>query len=150
MTPYALQSGCITQEQYELFLRMRTIFEQLPDFDFKHPVSCHVICRAFAEHFPVQFVDGHFSKGCDHSWLVLEQHTLETHGDTDAVIADMYPAGGATPFLIHDYFVLPWRKLYIPDETVTEKFRDEPLFLEQVGVVATAIGDLQSSIERKD
>ena len=146
MKPYALQTGSITQEQYDLFLEMRAIFERLPDFRFGGPVSCHVICRAFAENYPVECVDGHFSRGCDHSWLVLENHTMEVHGDTDSVIADMYPVGGVTPFLIHDYFALPWRRLYIPDESVTVHFRDTEEFLNQVSVIATAIHDVRNTL----
>lgn len=145
MKPYALMMGRISQEQYAMFLEMRTIFEQLPDFEFASPVSCHVICRAFAENYPVECVDGHFSRNCDHSWLVLDSHTMEIHGDTDSVIADMYPMGGVTPFLVHDYFKLPWRELYIPDDTVTKGFRDTEEFLNQVSVIAMAINDLRKN-----
>lgn len=147
MKPFALTCGSISQEHFDRFIEMRTIFEQLPEFDFWQPVSCHVICRGFAENYPVECVDGHFSKGCDHSWLVMERHTRETHGDTDMIIADMYPCGGATPFLVYGYFMLPWPKLYIEDSTVTEKFSETQEFQEQVSIVATAIDTLRKTLQ---
>ncbi len=143
MQPYALKTGSISLEQFQMFQEMRTIFELLPEFKFHNPVSCHVICRAFAENYPVECVDGHFSKGCDHSWLVLERHLMETHGDTDSVIADMYPMGGATPFLVHAHFILPWYSLYIEDPSVTASFCETEVFREQISVVATAIDSLR-------
>ncbi len=146
MQPFALKTGAISLKQFKMFQELRAIFELLPEFKFHKPVSCHIICRAFAENYPVECIDGHFSKGCDHSWLVLERHTMETHGDTDSVIADMYPVGGATPFLIHDYYKLPWRELYIEDDTVTAAFAETETFREQVSIVATEIDLLRSQL----
>ncbi len=143
MKPHVLETGDITPEQYALFLQMRDVFERLPDFEFGKPVSCHMICRAFAENFPVECVDGHFGRGCDHSWLVLGRKNREEHGEDTRVIADMYPVAGAAPFLVYTFFLVPWPALYIEDESVTAAFRDEPTFLERVGIIATAIDELR-------
>lgn len=143
MKPHVLETGDITPEQYALFLEMRAIFERLPDFDLPMPVSCHMICRAFAENFSVECVDGHFSRGCDHSWLVLGRKNREEHGEDTQVIADMYPVAGAAPFLVYTFFLVPWSRLYIEDPSVTASFRDAPAFLECVGTIATAIDGLR-------
>lgn len=143
MVPYVVQTGDIPKDLYTMFLEMRYVFERLPNFDFAEPVSCHVICRAFAENYPVECVDGHFSRGCDHSWLVLGRYSMQEHGKTGSIIADMYPCGGAAPFLVYGYFILPWEKLYIEDPSVIARRIDSPDFQEEVTMVATEVARLQ-------
>lgn len=136
----------LSGEEFSLFLEMRNIFESLPDFSFEQPISCHVICRAFAENYPVTCVDGYFGTSCQHSWLIFKQCNVQEHDCEDLIIADMYPVGGITPFLLHDYFYLPWHRLYREDPTVTDSFRETSWFQEQVTAVATTIHDLQISL----
>jgi hypothetical protein len=141
MTPIALQGRDILPEDYDLFLTMRQIFEALPDLSGEPVVSCHMVTRAFAAHFPVEVVDGHFGRGSHHSWLVLRD--LRPDG---LVIVDIYPVAGASPFLVYAYWITSWAKLYIPDPTVVEGIIDEA-FSKRVALLSKAVGDLKTGGE---
>jgi hypothetical protein len=119
MQPFALQAGDIQTADYEMFVTMRRIFEALPDLGNEPVVSCHMVTRAFARHFPVTVVDGHFGRGCHHSWLVLRDRTPD-----GLVIADLYPVAGASPILLFAHWITPWSKLYMPDPAVMNGLED--------------------------
>jgi hypothetical protein len=105
MTPYAISSGYIPQPLLDIFHIMRTAFEKLPDFE-DEVITCHALCTAFAKRYDLTCVDGYFGTGNEHSWLIKEEHPK--------VIIDMYPIGGASPFIVYKHWILPWDKLYIP------------------------------------
>ena len=118
MTPESVLNGSITSTEVELFRKMRGAVERMPDVAWGGVLlSCHHVCHALATVFEeVMAVDGIFGKSMEHGWLVLR----ETRRD-GPVIADMYPIAGASPFLVHAYWVTPWAKLYQPRlETIAE------------------------------
>ena len=104
MTPYTVSTGDIPTELLSTFYKMRATFERLPDFE-DELITCHAICSAFAQHFNLTCVDGYWGTGNEHSWIINPKYPK--------VIIDMYPIGGATPFIIFKHWILPWDKLYI-------------------------------------
>ena len=76
----------------------------LPDFDFgAYHLTCHALCTSLARYYPVSYHEGRC--GTDHSWLRSLTHP--------AVLMDMYPVGGAVPFILFtDSGLLPWEDLY--------------------------------------
>lgn len=105
MRTYAVRRGLIPRGKVALFARLRADFEAMPDLDPADVVSCHAVCRALAMRHPVRFVDGCFMEvGSDHSWIDMG----------DGVVADMYPIGGVTPFMVDaSHWMVPWNRLYI-------------------------------------
>lgn len=147
MVPYAVQTGDISQEAYKMFCEMHMAMWQLPNFQFDPPLSCHVICRAFAENYSAECVDGYFVKGSEHSWLVLDRYNLQDHGKDALVIADLYPCRGGTPFLVYKDWSLSWAYNYIEDPSVIAYAVETPEFYEQVTEVATAVALLKQEFE---
>lgn len=113
MRNYVVREGMIPQSKVDLFERMRSQIEALPDLDPTHRVSCHALTRVLAalNQGPV-VVDGWFAgKGNEHSWLDMG----------DGHVADVYPIGGATPFLVDaSGWFNPWNALYVPHPAVVE------------------------------
>jgi hypothetical protein len=124
MKPQVLED--INKEDLAVWLRIKNTMEGLPEIDLgenehgKILVSCHMICRAFAQFFPVICFDGIFGQaGWEHSWL-----------ETDSGrIIDVYPiamAGGPVILLgPNSGFFTPWRSLYVEapvPEVKTKKF----------------------------
>lgn len=113
MRTYAVRQGMIPAAKVELFESMRSQIADLPDLEPDDRVSCHVLTRVLASlnDGPV-VIDGWFGgKGNEHSWLDIG----------DGLIADVYPIGGATPFLVDaSGWWNPWNKLYVPHPAVME------------------------------
>lgn len=77
MKPWVQEEGYFSNEELILFERIKRIFQALPDIYLgkdsqgeKIPISCHMIARAFARHFGLEYQDGHYCMVCEHSWLV--------------------------------------------------------------------------------
>lgn len=105
MTPFAVQRGDIPKSVLKTFRAMTDMVQDLPDFDFgAYQLTCHALCQALARHYPVSYHEGRCGH-IDHSWLRSLTHP--------AVLMDMYPVGGAVPFLLFtDSYLLPWQELY--------------------------------------
>lgn len=116
MRTYARREGYVTDRAMALFERMKADMEAMPDLGAPEDVSCHAVCRVLAARHGVRCVDGFFGGvGNDHSWLDLG----------DGVIADMYPIGGAAPFLIWaGHWAVPWHALYVERATLLDEGRD--------------------------
>lgn len=107
MTPHTVKRGDIPKEVLELFRKMRTVVEEIPDIEGQM-FSCHSICQALAKLFTVTYHEGKIGM-CDHSWLRSETNP--------AVLMDMYPIAGAASFVIFtDSHILPWPELYVEQE----------------------------------
>ena len=112
MTPHVVKRGDIPKEVLSLFRKMRNIIEELPDIEGQI-ISCHAICQALAELFPVTYHEGKIGM-CDHSWLRSKT--------SPAVLMDMYPIAGAASFIVFtDSHVLPWPMLYEEQEIRYDK-----------------------------
>lgn len=108
MTPVAVSEGCIPYEVLQLFRRMRSAVEEVPDMPATL-LTCHAVCQALAAKFGgVEVVEGKFA-GSEHSWL--------TPTGYPAIVMDMYPWAGASSFIVFtDCLLLPWQQLYVPCE----------------------------------
>lgn len=138
MRTYA-ERECIAPAKLALFERLKADFEAMPDLDASDEVSCHAVCRALEIRHPgAKCVDGSFhAVGHDHSWLDLG----------DGVIADMYPIAATGPYLVDaGHWMVPWNKLYQPDETLLDRGNRDRARHERVAarlVAALAEHDLQ-------
>ena len=113
MTPYVRKF--ITDEEMALFEKVRLAVASMPDVDLGidekgEPVilSCHVLARAVAKVFSLQYVDGYFYRRYDHSWI-------ETPSGN---IIDIYPVaiiGG--PIMMDGNNGMIAQQLYSPDST---------------------------------
>lgn len=107
-----------------MFRQIKWVMSAFPDCQLpsRGELSCHLIARALATVFPVEFEDGYFgSRGWRHSWLVTPNEW----------VIDAYPVatiGG--PILVDVGWNSPWKKLYLPskleglDAPAFEKDRD--------------------------
>ncbi|MEY4744875.1 MAG: hypothetical protein RL272_820, partial [Candidatus Parcubacteria bacterium] len=109
MRPFVLRD--VSRDDLALFRRIRRAVRRLPDIDLGRdgrgrpvPISCHMLCRALAAHFPVPCRDGYFGHGAaTHSWLTTGA----------GLIIDPYPwamVGG--PVMVYAKGLSPWRTLY--------------------------------------
>ena len=129
MTPFAAKM--LPKSDLVAFKKIRLVLTRMPDVILPkgQEVSCHMIARALARHFPLTYVDGHFGmRGWRHSWLV----TLEGN------IIDPYPwATVGSPLLIDmSNERMPWHHWYIPEPL---EFAGNPLFLQDVERVSQAV-----------
>jgi hypothetical protein len=109
MTPYARKF--VSDEEFELFLKIKDLVTKLPDLDLgldgsrnKIDLSCHMFARAVADIFSLEFVDGYFTIGFQHSWVL----TPNGH------VIDVYPVamlGG--PILMEARGFSPARNCYL-------------------------------------
>jgi len=109
MTPYARRF--VSDEEFELFLKIRELVTKLPDLDLgldhsghKIDLSCHMLVRAVATIFSLEFVVGYFTVGYQHSWV------LTPNGN----VIDVYPVatlGG--PILMEANGFSPARNCYL-------------------------------------
>ena len=109
MNPYVVTM--ISNEDYKLFEKIEKIVQEMPDIDFSEQkresrrkvlLSCHMIARALATFFPLQYHDG-YCGDCEHSWL-----TTKTGN-----IIDAYPVGiMGGPILIPTGYAHPFERLY--------------------------------------
>jgi hypothetical protein len=127
----------------EIFEQMRTIVGIIPDLEPSHLVSCHVVTRVVAHVVggPLEVVDGWFAgKGYEHSWIDLGGN----------VIADLYPIGGACPFLVDTSGMMnPWRPLYVPNPKVVEDKSELSTIVERVLHEMKGVGVAPTMDERK-
>lgn len=75
MKPYVLSK--LSKEEIELFEKIRRAVNDLPDVDLGKNedgenliLSCHILARAIAKVFHLQYVDGHFYPYYQHTWLL--------------------------------------------------------------------------------
>ncbi len=109
MTPYARQF--VSNEEFELFIKIKELVAKLPDVNlgldrFEHEIdlSCHMLARVVAEIFSLEFVDGYFTIGFQHSWVLTPKRQ----------IIDVYPVailGG--PILMDASSFSPARNCYL-------------------------------------
>lgn len=136
MKPFVLRD--VPADVLDLFRRIRRTVRRLPDVDLGRdgrgePVllSCHMLCRALAAHFPVTCRDGCFGAGnATHSWLQA----------TDELIVDPYPwatVGG--PLLVYVGGMSPQRWLYNEKDISTHLDGLRPDFDRHVETVTDAV-----------
>jgi hypothetical protein len=132
----------VSERTLELFNKIRRIFKGLPEIELEaddgegeKPVSCHMIVRALAEIFSLDYKDGYFGPGFEHSWLVPER----------GVIIDVYPValvGGS--ILVVTRYATPWSYLY--QEEKIERI-DNLKFLEDTDKVKEVIEETMKKLE---
>jgi hypothetical protein len=136
MTPFAVKSKDITQEDYAQFRIMRELVERLPDKIIEPELSCHHVCHALGRAFNVQVADGYFGYTHNHSWLVLRKNRVG-----EQVIADMYPVASAASFLVFAQRLTPWASLYKPNKDVLPHVRvHDRKFEQNVMTIAGSFG----------
>lgn len=125
LTPYAF--GVVLQEEVMLLERVGKAIAAMPDLDLGRDdggdpyfVSCHMVVRAVAGVFGLQFRDGRFNGDVEHSWCISANDN----------IMDVYPVGIlGGPLLV----VGPtWSRLYVeqPPQLLklaridTQRFKD--------------------------
>jgi len=107
--PYAYWG--LPKEDLELFSKIERIIQEMPEVDLgvdkegkKVLVSCHILARALANVFPIEYKHGYFvDRAHSHSWLVTKS----------GMIIDPCPwamVGG--PILMDTRFIIPWSQLY--------------------------------------
>lgn len=85
MKPYVLSK--LSQEEIELFEKIRRAVNDLPDIDLGKNedgenliLSCHILARAVAKSFHLQYVDGYFYPCYQHTWLLtLAGNTIDVY-----------------------------------------------------------------------
>ncbi|MBI2023069.1 hypothetical protein HYT01_00705 [Candidatus Giovannonibacteria bacterium] len=108
MISYA--SEFVSLEEMKTYLQIKKIVEAMPglhlgkDDDGKDIVlSCHILARAIARVFGLDFVDGHFLTAYEHSWVTLPS----------GKIIDVYPvAAVGGPIMYDRHFLSPAHRLY--------------------------------------
>jgi len=124
MIPYVMKD--ISEDDIVLFEKIKRVVEEIPDVDLgnKVLVSCHMITRALAKFFSIEYKDGLFHKGWQHSWLVTKN---------DCII-DPYPwVTTSGPIMVYIGAILsPWRSLYIEKEIPELKNKSFLLNVERV------------------
>src|SRR3989338_4255489 len=90
MIPSVLSSSRILKEDIVLFEKIGEAVRALPDVNLgvgadekKIVLSCHILARALAQVFSLEFKDGYFYQNFDHSWLITPHDN----------IIDAYPVG---------------------------------------------------------
>ncbi len=136
MTPYVMRE--VSKGDLALYKRIRRTVQRLPDLDLGRdgrgrpvPISCHMVCRALAAHFPVSCRDGYFGEGAaTHSWLLTGAR----------LIIDPYPwamVGG--PVMVYAEGLSPWRALYRECDLSRHFGRLRPDFDRHVAAVTDAV-----------
>lgn len=104
MMTYTELEGLVSEEELQLFERVKSAFVKLPNFPFT--VTCHQLALAFSKAIPeLSYCEGYFlSSGWTHSWVT-------TPGGN---IIDVYPWAtvGGPIFLCTAYFS-PWKRIFI-------------------------------------
>ena len=98
MTPYVLKY--LPKEDLKVFEEVRQAIIALPDVDLGNDekgrqiiLSCHILARAVAKVFSLEYSDGYFShdRSYQHSWVLTKNRN----------IIDVYPVGiVGGPFLV--------------------------------------------------
>ena len=144
---YAAAKGNIKPADMTLFGNVARIVEHLPDIVFdpkerewelcKNQVTCHLICRALAAYFPAECVDGYFTKGYQHSWLVPHSRSS---------IIDVYPVAGASPFIVSMDWRSPWKKFYLPADTYLSNRLEGIDFVKRLEVTAYTVAETMRTL----
>ena len=122
MDPHVLK--VFPKEVAEIFFDIKNIFENLPQEEnvvrqsktgLDRVISCHMICRALENFFPVECSDGYFmSKMNPHSWLVPKARWSVEPYFYERYIIDPYPCLAASgPIMVYNYVHSPWYKAYL-------------------------------------
>jgi len=142
MIPWVQEQGIIPNEDIEMLSRIRRILKNLPDLDLSNDssgqkilLSCHILARALANHFRLEYRDGHYCRRYEHAWLV----TPQSH------IIDFYPIAtvGGPIMIAHDF--VNSTRLYQPCHArqLTPKFSD-PSFRRAVKILIRTIQTIDS------
>lgn len=121
MDPHVLPR--IPKDVVRLFFDIKSVFENLPqekvvvrksESGSDRIISCHMICRALANFFPVECRDGYFvGKLCPHSWLIPKARWSVEPCFYEHYIIDPYPWVAASgPILVYAFSHSPWKKIY--------------------------------------
>jgi|SRR3989344_4457684 len=122
MTPHVDQY--VSEEDKEIFFRIRDLIHQLPDIDLgkdergeKILLSCHMLTRALSKIFKIPYRDGLYAKCYEHSWLQTKCGN----------IIDVYPVlalGGPVLVGVSNTILSPARTLYVPKSarSISQKF----------------------------
>ena len=105
MKTWSASQGYFDEKDLDLLELARAIFLRLPTIENEEPVSCHHLAEAFARHFSLKRLTGHFAKVYQHSWLVTENGN----------VLDVYPVGiEGGPILVESKagWQSPGRQLY--------------------------------------
>lgn len=132
MKPYA--SSCLPVEELALFHKIEKVVQEMPEIDVgknkkgeRVILSCHMITRALARFFPVEYKDGYFGNFNQHSWLITKE----------GLIIDPYPVAVIRgPILIDTRFMTGWSSLY--QKVSFSEFKDS-LFQKNVDKVAEVV-----------
>jgi hypothetical protein len=138
MIPHVLP--VFPKEVVKLFLDIKSVFENIPqekvlvrksDSGNDRVISCHMICRALVNFFPVDCRDGYFvGKLCPHSWLIPKARWSIEPYFYERYIIDPYPWVAASgPILVYAFAHSPWKKIYqetdLPDVKDPDILRQE-------------------------
>ena len=106
MTPYAVSTGDIPASVLDVFHSMRDVVETIPDLQGED-MTCHALCHALSNFFPVIYQEGYCGNHMQHGWLI--------HRDAPGVVLDMYPIAGASSFIVLTSMRhLPMHAMYKP------------------------------------
>lgn len=140
---YAVATGKISEQDFEMFSQISAVMKEMPNLEFnpaererydgcENQMSCHLICRALAEHFEVSVRDGYFfAVGYEHSWLVTK---------SGLSIIDAYPVAGAMPFIVAARFPSPWNRVYQESANFKDSFTT-PQFIERLKRTSQVVSD---------
>lgn len=120
---YAASKGNINPADLELFAKIRSVLEAMPNVVFdptesrwgtcRNQVTCHLLCRALAKCLSAKAHDDHFVTRYQHTWIVPKSRSS---------IIDAYPVAGAAPFIVSYDHASPWRHLYERSNTFSAMF----------------------------
>ena len=142
MTPYV--SRFVSEDNLKLFYAIKKVINDLPDVDLGSDnsgksivLSCHMLARAVAKVWNLQYEDGLFS-GFSHSWVKTPDEKF---------VIDCYPVGiiGGPILVDASNFLSPANFLYNPtsSEKVTKDLDFESVeFKKSVLMLEKIIGDI--------
>ena len=120
----SILSGRILKEDIVLFEKIGEAVRALPDVNLgvgadgkKIFLSCHILARALAQVFSLEFKDGYFYPNFEHSWLITSRDNI-----IDAYPVGMLISSNGGPILIDGDNCSPARWLYKERKEVTRRF----------------------------
>jgi hypothetical protein len=139
MTPYV--SSRINASEQALFDLVCMAISQLSDIDLgakpsgeKICLSCHILARATAHVFELEYVDGHFYGCFNHSWLLT----------TSGHIIDVYPVGALGGPILWDELV--GKRLYKKTQEGYYDFFEEQWFKSATERVVTELQTISRTL----
>lgn len=143
-----LVMSAFPKDVLQLFFDIKSVFENIPQGSVlirknksgnDRVLSCHMICRALANFFPVSIRDGYFvGKWCPHSWLVPRARWSVEPYFYENYIIDPYPWMAANgPILVYAFTHSPWKKIYLEQDL--PDVRDLDILCEEDVVKVTLI-----------